>query len=1223
MKRILLGLTGVLAGMASLFGQPNPDTLLITECYIGGHPGNPYVEITNMGNQPVDLAKYFIMSATNGGVLGSTTGSYLRLSGTLQAGASYLIVGNRKFPDLSTPEPNDSTDSTPAYYRAADYDLMLPNFGTGTGGAPGFEALRVFEGDDAIAIGWDVDGDGLWKQSLGDLVVDQVGLLAADGGARYVYPDVAGVTDAPVNNVLIRKFSIKLPNRGNFLSGLGVGSEDSDWIVIPFDPNRTSDFFKTVKRHNASDPYQLSSTAVTIGENSINVPWGIRRDSLYQSLDFGDNMAWFLRWGPDTLESVLTQEKDTLYVYLAGNNVTIKKYGVKVDPPLAGMNLAFPRFDRNDENEIFLRYDVSDDFDPDTIANVPFGTRIDTLFAYMEKAPKASWEIDFVDDVARPDLKTGDKLVVTAENGAKKEYYIDVNEYVASSNAYLGAIYIYGDTLFGFKRNLFDYIEMIPPDTEFPALSATPENLNAKVKIVRPANIRGGREDRTAFITVTAPDDSTELVYTVTFEVMSMKETFSADPFFSQVMNGIGNMTPGSTASSGWGKGFEIFNPGNTAIPMGDYLIATATAQTFTQVVSSKDMQYRMRPGYTMDSARLGVGIYFNQRTYPFITDLDPGKVLTFGRGNPPTMTGNPFRAYCDYLDCNGDNAFAFTRYGFVDGSRIAFFGTNVSFFLIRIDNDSIFNGLKPGGNPADYTLVDIFGAQGVNNNRTIEGTLVSDMSATVLERKKEIWKGNPDNHGSFGTATPGSSEWDKFQGAMFIGTHPYTPYTGYISTVYSLAYKVSPDFGPEQTIGMVPPGTTVDAFLSNVMTNGADALLSVTDADSTVVKTGTTIIATGDKLNVVSGTKKNVTKYSITVEQPSNNAALSSSVYTININGANGQVNGVPSFTSIADLLSNLSVPAGAMLTVVDTDGQQVGLEKVLFDTLIAVPTVVNDKILLEVIAEDGVTKIMYQLGIAVDQPYVTSDFFMVYQDRQLIDMFQANMLVKTFLSRLVPSTGATMTVVDNMSNVRGQDDIMYKDDILMVTAGTVTTSYHLKDMFDAFSTDASLKDLKVDGMTVTGFDPATLTYTIVLEQGSNLPVVVATANRPSSLMDITQASDLQGNEEQRTASVMVTAEDGETVLTYKILFNLNIGVDENVKQILRIYAEGKNIVILSPAVNHGDEVQLFNITGQRILHRKINTTFERIPIADPSGIYIVKVRSEGKTYIEKLVIN
>ena len=63
-----------------------------------------------------------------------------------------------------------------------------------------------------------------------------------------------------------------------------------------------------------------------------------------------------------------------------------------------------------------------------------------------------------------------------------------------------------------------------------------------------------------------------------------------------------------------------------------------------------------------------------------------------------------------------------------------------------------------------------------------------------------------------------GSSEWIKVEAINYLlGTHIYEPYAGYISTVTSPVYKVSLDYGPDETIRLVPPGTTVDVFLSNI----------------------------------------------------------------------------------------------------------------------------------------------------------------------------------------------------------------------------------------------------------------------------------------------------------------------------------------------------------------------------------------------------------------------
>ena len=1221
MKKILLFLCSLVAGTSLAFSEV-PDTLLITEAFIGHNPARTYVEITNIGKSPADLSNYFLVNSTNGGPLSEASTDFIQLVGTLEPGETYLVLQDDRRPVdgvVYPPGHPDGNDVVPPFYRSFPYDLMCPNeWDSPT--PPGSRALRMYQGDDAIALVYDADADGVFRRAY-DVVVDKVGHDDDGYGGRFVFPSVAGVSEATRTHVLIRKASVELPNYGDFYSGRGVSAEDSEWIVVPFDPSRTGHFFTTVKNHGGQFPWQVSSSTVTIEEDQIVVPWGVRRDSLYVEFEWGDNMAWYMRWGPDTLESVRVHTLDSFYMYLAGNEATVKKYGLVSSPPADDMNLVFPVLERNQAGELVVqRYQVSHGLEMDTISGVPFGTRADTLLKYLEKAPAASWEIEFVGGEQRPDVREGDKLVVTAADNSKKEYYILPNEYVPSSNAFLGAIYIYGDTLWGFTPTNLTYTEVIPPDTDFPALSATPQSLNARVHIERPANIRGGREDRMAKIRVTAADDSTELVYTVLFEIMKMDELWNADPFFSKVISG-----------SGWSKGFDIFNPGNTVLPISDYIIAQTHTQTLSTVVSGTNMGIKMRPGFTIDSARMDVGIYFNERAYPFMLDMEPGQSLFFARGNANLtgdafFSGPAFGTLPHFRDANANAAHAWEIYGFVDGNEISRFFDTRSLSLLRIDNDSIFNGLKAANDPDDYTLVDVFGALGEANQRLFEGVFISANDNITHVRKRDIWRGNPENYGSFGTAEePG--EWDNIPGTnILLGTHIYDPYDGYISTVSSLAYRVSLDFGPDQTIGLVPPGTTVNDFLSNIVPNGSDALLTVTNADSTEVKTGEELIVEGDRLNVLAGTRDNYTIYTLNVQQPSNDALLTSSVYEIGVEGSAGQISGIPALTSIEDLLAGINIPAGARLTVIDDKDQQVGTEAVLFDTLLIVKTLASDNILLEVLAEDGVTKIIYNLIQEVTDPYVTSVFYLVLQDRFLIDMFQPYTLVRTFLSRLVPSTGSTMTIVDKMGNERGTEGVMYKDDRLLVSDGTKTTIYNLKSLYDPYSTDATLQELAVDGASIDGFDPNVKNYVVTLGPSDELPpipVVTAVASHPNAIVTITQAENLAGTEAEKTATIRVRAEDGATEAIYTIVFDHEVtGLDKAESKPLHIYSEGNTIYIRISEPGNDNEVEVYNITGQKILHRRISGTFEPIQVNTHTGIFIVKVKAGGNVYVERVVL-
>ncbi len=89
-----------------------------------------------------------------------------------------------------------------------------------------------------------------------------------------------------------------------------------------------------------------------------------------------------------------------------------------------------------------------------------------------------------------------------------------------------------------------------------------------------------------------------------------------------------------------------------------------------------------------------------------------------------------------------------------------------------------------------------------------------------------------------------------------------------------------------------------------------------------------------------------------------------------------------------------------------------------------------------------------------------------------------------------------------------------------------------------NTISHDATLDDLKVDGTTVTGFSPAILDYFLIIPYGlPTVPAVTATPNFPLATAVVTPAASLPG-----TTSVLVTAQDGTTLLTYTVTFTYGL---------------------------------------------------------------------------------
>ncbi len=82
----------------------------------------------------------------------------------------------------------------------------------------------------------------------------------------------------------------------------------------------------------------------------------------------------------------------------------------------------------------------------------------------------------------------------------------------------------------------------------------------------------------------------------------------------------------------------------------------------------------------------------------------------------------------------------------------------------------------------------------------------------------------------------------------------------------------------------------------------------------------------------------------------------------------------------------------------------------------------------------------------------------------------------------------------------------------------------------------DATLSDLKVDGNSISGFNPDTLSYSVTLPEGTTtVPTVSVTETQGAASSVITPAGSLPGQ-----TTIVVTAEDGVTTSTYTVDFTL-----------------------------------------------------------------------------------
>ena len=183
---------------------------------------------------------------------------FLSQAPILDPGESFVVINFR------TAQADSTNIFTPSwYFEKADYQLIYTNR-TSWGSSSG---MRFTNGDDAFGLFWDFDGDFIFDRAI-DTLLDVVGF---EGDA--VTFDVAGVTNASLTHTFIRKADITEGNAGDWVNSAGISSEDSEWIVIPYDPWRLGAMFTTVGNHGNAYLWEFSPISGSINGDQLSMAW--------------------------------------------------------------------------------------------------------------------------------------------------------------------------------------------------------------------------------------------------------------------------------------------------------------------------------------------------------------------------------------------------------------------------------------------------------------------------------------------------------------------------------------------------------------------------------------------------------------------------------------------------------------------------------------------------------------------------------------------------------------------------------------------------------------------------------------------------------------------------------------------------------------------------------------------------------------------------------------
>ncbi|MFW5655989.1 MAG: T9SS type A sorting domain-containing protein [Bacteroidota bacterium] len=1099
----------LLFSFSAVFAQDTIRSLVITEARMDD-PSTAYVEFTNLGEEAIDLSAFEFGRITMYDVeYGDDTlfilseDEYMMLPDeVLEPGESYLIAAVEDWYHeqyVKNPFENTPGDSKPDIIPMADMVIHVPEAGYNTPEDSVSDTYKVMEVN-GTCFSWYLRH----HLSNGDSVlVDQVGTpLYQDDDPASSRPIlyVAGVKNAMDHYILSRKYDVKTGNP-DFAIGRGTTVEDSEWMLIPFQPDAINEkaTYWTVGNHGnyGIDESTLTSEVLDINWNTstITVPWGIQRgDSLVFLLDKREGLAWQYRYVANHYDSIYlsVQSGDEITFYAVGESLIKKTFILDQAEPAPDNNKLIPRrlagedgyygYIPEGEHATFFSLKGDTILHPNGITGLPFRTRADSIFKYLEIPENATCEIIFADEEEdRADLVEGDILRVTSENGNTKDYYIKVDDYRPAGNAFLSAIIwpdspedyknAYGwqsDTIPGFAPDRTHYRLRLPHDhTGIPALVAMPDGINAWVEVELAENLVGTPEQRTIKFRCIAEDSMTIKEYKVTLEKDKLSENQQApslDPFLSQVV-----------FHDQWANSFfEICNPNDVPLDLSDYMLVHTYATTPDSAIrletdEDADTYYLNRfrkyiPGYKWQERTIW-------DTQPYLAEPDEvtdpmvygSDVFVLTKINSEIQSTGHYWPARDEWDID----FANNPWAEPVGATVTSLWNDANFYIFRILNDSIKEGLKPATDPADFKLIETWGS-GENTTPAPVGEPFGQLQSYI--RKPQYTRGHPEFGASYAN-NPEESEWimtdlEQLQNEGYgwpdnilmitkgIGYHAFDEFPSNKSTIASVRYRVSPGYSNHEEIQGIFKGTTVDEFLKWIIKLDPGQELTIRGHETGDTLVGEDELSTGDSLIVLSADQQNRTKYllELTAQLLVDPPVLTSEVYAITFNppGRTASIMGMQYTTSLTEVLNNLIIPAGVRITVLDEKGRYLPTKMLTSENQYQ-PVFANDHIFFEQISEDVMDTFMYQLlpDTPSHLPFVTSYVYDIDQDQQIIEQIPPGTTVATLLRNLIIPRGITVQVYDKNGLPREQGKI-YKDDLLVATAadGETKKTYYLANL-------------------------------------------------------------------------------------------------------------------------------------------------------------------------------
>ncbi|HHV99934.1 MAG TPA: hypothetical protein GXX36_10270, partial [Clostridiaceae bacterium] len=272
-----------------------------------------------------------------------------------------------------------------------------------------------------------------------------------------------------------------------------------------------------------------------------------------------------------------------------------------------------------------------------------------------------------------------------------------------------------------------------------------------------------------------------------------------------------------------------------------------------------------------------------------------------------------------------------------------------------------------------------------------------------------------------------------------------------------------------------------------------------------------------------------------------------------------------------------------------------------------------------IKVTAEDGVTTKTYTVSFTI-APNTDASLSNIKVNGIAISGFdpsntEYNIILPSGTTE-IPVVTATATDSNATVTITQAAGLPGEATIEVTAEDGITTKTYKVYFTVASNNDASLSEIKVNGIAVTGFDPSTTEYNVVLPYGTTeVPVVTATATDTNATVTITQAAGLPG-----TAIIKVTAEDGVTTRTYTVSFTVAPNTDASLSD-LKI--DGVTVTGFDPTVTEYNIILPSGTTEVPVVTATANATVTITQAAGLPGTATIKVTAEDGVTTRTYTVN